>query len=105
MHGKALWLKENEADIYSAAPDTCEYTDWIIYRLTGEWTASINIASLRWYYDRNNGGFSTSPYVAVGINELFWKVSQKGLDTGTVGWGLFKGGDNRLGLSPGISCC
>src|SRR3954447_22250416 len=57
MPSKALWLKMNEPDTYAAAKHICEYTDWMTHRLTGEWTASINVASVRWYHDRNTGGF------------------------------------------------
>ena len=88
MPCKALWLKENEPDIYSAATHICEYTDWMTHRLTGEWTASINIASLRWYYDRNNGGFPASLYQAVELDDLLEKFPPKVLDMGTVVGGL-----------------
>jgi sugar (pentulose or hexulose) kinase len=65
-------LKENEPEIYHAAAHICEYTDWMTHRLTGEWTASINIASLRWYYDRNNGYIATYPQ----MRDLMHDVAQ-----------------------------
>lgn len=88
MPCKALWLKENEPDIYHAATHICEYTDWMIHRLTGEWTASANIASLHWYYDRSNGGFPASLYHAIELDDLFEKFPQRVLDMGTVVGGL-----------------
>lgn len=102
MPCKALWLKENEPDIYNAAIHICEYTDWMSHRLTGEWTASINIASLRWYYDRNNGGFPASLYQEVVLDDLLEKFPQKVLDMGTVVGGLSKKAAEELGLPPGI---
>lgn len=102
MPCKALWLKENEPDIYRAATHICEYIDWMTHRLTGEWTASINTASLRWYYDRNNGGFPASLYQAVGLDDLLEKFPQKVLDMGTVVGGLSKKAAEELGLPPGI---
>jgi len=102
MPCKALWLKENEPDIYNAATHICEYTDWMTHRLTGEWTASINIASLRWYYDRNNGGFPASLYQAVELDDLLEKFPQKVLDMGTVVAGLSKKVAEELGLPSGI---
>ncbi len=102
MPCKALWLKENEPDIYRAATHICEYTDWMIHRLTGEWTASINIASLRWYYDRNDGGFPAGLYQAVELDDLLEKFPQKVLDMGTVVGGLSKKAAEELGLLPGI---
>src|SRR6059058_3609490 len=102
MPCKALWLKEHEPDIYRAATHICEYTDWMIHRLTGEWTASINIASLRWYYDRNKGGFPASLYQAVELDDLLEKFPPKVLDMGTVVGGLSKKAAEELGLPPGI---
>lgn len=102
MPCKALWLKEHEPDVYRAATHICEYTDWIIHRLTGEWTASINIASLRWYYDRNNGGFPASLYQALELDDLIEKFPQKVLDMGTVVGGLNRKAAEELGLPPGI---
>ena len=102
MPCKALWLKENEPDVYGAAHHICEYADWMIHRLTGEWTASVNIASLRWYYDRNNGGFPTSLYRAAELEDLLDKFPQRMLDMGTVVDGLTREAAEELGLLPGI---
>ena len=102
MPCKALWLKENESGIYRAATHICEFTDWMIHRLTGEWTASINIASLRWYYDRDNGGFPVSLYQAVELDDLLEKFPPQVLDMGTVVGGLSKKAAEELGLPPGI---
>ncbi len=101
MPCKALWLKENEPGVYAAAQHICEYTDWMTHRLTGEWTASINTASLRWYYDRNNGGFPVSLYRAVGLDDLLDKFPQQVLDMGTVVGGLSKKAAEELGLLSG----
>ncbi len=102
MPCKALWLKENEPEVYAAAEHICEYVDWLTYRLTSEWTASVNIASLRWYYDRANGGFPVSLYQAIGLEDLLNKFPQKILDMGTVVGGLTHQVAEELGLLPGI---
>ena len=39
----------------------------MIYKLTGEWTGSINMASAKYYYDRDEGGYPQSLYAAVGV--------------------------------------
>ncbi|GAC1392966.1 MAG: FGGY-family carbohydrate kinase [Ktedonobacteraceae bacterium] len=101
MPCKALWLKENEPDVYAAAQHVCEYCDWITYRLTGEWTASVNIASLRWYYDRDHGGFPQSFYRSIGLGDLLDKFPQRVLDMGTVVGGLSQKTAAELGLLPG----
>ena len=42
LPAKALWLKENEPETYNKATRFYECTDWLMYKLTGEYTASIN---------------------------------------------------------------
>ena len=101
MPPKALWLKENEPDTYSDARRICEYTDWMTHRLTGEWTASINNTSIRWYYDRDEGGWPESLYAAVGLDDLIEKFPQNVLDLGTVVGGLREEAAEELGLRPG----
>lgn len=103
MPSKGLWLKENEPDTYSAAKRICEYTDWMTHRLTGEWTASINNTSIRWYYDRNEGGWPERLYGAVGLDDLIEKFPQNVLDLGTVVGELRKDVADELGLRPGIT--
>ena len=102
MPCKALWLKENERQTYDAASHICEYTDWLIYRLTGEWTASVNIASLRWYYDRDTGGFPRAFYRGMGLEDLLDKFPARVLDMGTVVARLSRQAADELGLRPGI---
>lgn len=51
MPCKALWVKENEPDVWEKAVYVGEYNDWFMHKLTGVWAGSINNASLRWYYD------------------------------------------------------
>ena len=99
---KALWLRENEPDTYQNAARICEYLDWITHRLTGEWTASINTASFRWYYDRNEGGYPGSLYSALELDDLMDKLPQNVLDMGAVAGELSPEAAGELGLRPGI---
>ncbi len=101
MPCKALWLKENEPEVYSASKHICEYADWLTYRLTGEWTASVNIASLRWYYDRAHGGFPSSLYGAIGLEDLLDKFPQRILAMGEVAGQLTPQAAEELGLLAG----
>ena len=57
MPCKALWLKEKEPEIYARTRYLGEFEDWLTHRLTGEWVASIDNVSIRWYYDRATGGW------------------------------------------------
>ncbi len=97
---KALWLKENEPKTYQDARHICDCADWLINRLTGEWTASVNVASAKYYHDRDEGGFPVSLYEAVGIGDLLEKYPQNVLDLGVVVGGLRKGVAEELGLRP-----
>src|SRR5262245_13286760 len=42
MLPKALWLKNHEPETYRKAERIVECTDWMMYRLTGHWTLSLN---------------------------------------------------------------
>ena len=100
MPCKALWLKENEPETYNSARHVCEYTDWMTHRLTGEWTASINNVSIRWYYDRDEGGWPESLYGAVGLDDLIEKFPQDVKNLGMVVGGLREGVAEEMGLRP-----
>lgn len=99
---KALWLKRHEPEIYDAAEHVCEYTDWLMHRLTGEWTASINNASIRWYYDRAAGGLPVSLYEEVGLEDLPDKLPCRVLDMGAVAGELTARAAEELGLPAGL---
>ena len=49
---KALWLAENEPDLYARTAYFVEYTDWLVYRLTGKLALNLNTVTQRWYYNR-----------------------------------------------------
>jgi FGGY-family pentulose kinase len=98
---KVLWLKEKEPDTWRAARHVCDCGDWVIHRLTGEWAASINIASSKYYYDRDEGGFPESLYRAVGIEDLLEKYPRTVTDLGVVVGGLRADVASELGLRPG----
>ena len=102
MPSKTLWLKEREPQTYNDAAVICDYADWMTFRLTGEWTASINTASFRAYYDRDAGGWPESLYEALGIGDVLEKFPSKVLDMGTAVGGLHRAAAEELGLPEGI---
>ena len=61
MLPKALWLKRNEPELYRSAGRIVECTDWMMYRLTGEWTLSLNHVAVKWNYARPDGGWPRRP--------------------------------------------
>src|SRR5512132_1628922 len=67
---KALWIKENEPELYADAKYVVDCGDWLVHQLTGEWAASINMISSKFYYDRDEGGWPESLYGAVGGEDL-----------------------------------
>ena len=101
MPSKALWLKENERENYDNATHLVDCIDWLTFRLTGEWTASINTASFRAYYDRDEGGWPESLYEAVGLGDVIEKFPETVLDMGTAVGGLTKEAAEAMGLKEG----
>jgi FGGY-family pentulose kinase len=102
MPCKALWVKRNEPDIYQKAHTVCEYQDFLNYRLTGETSASINNASVRWYYDDLSGGFPADFYETIGLGDLIDKFPPKVLDMDEPAGRLTAGAASELGLHEGI---
>ena len=62
LPAKALWIKENQPELWNKATRFYECTDWLTYKLTGKYTASINCASARWYYNAAEGGYPVDFY-------------------------------------------
>lgn len=50
MIPKSLWMMRNQPELFRRAARICEYQDYINWRLTGRWVASLNNMSVRWYY-------------------------------------------------------
>ncbi|HEY85442.1 MAG TPA: xylulose kinase [Chloroflexi bacterium] len=102
MPCKALWIKENEPEIYQKARYVGEFTDWLTWRLTGEWVGSINNTSIRWYYDRDEGGWPESFYEQMGLGDLLPKFPPRILDMGETAGQLLPSVAEELGLPSGI---
>jgi ribulose kinase len=101
MPPKALWLKENEPETYRGAEHICDCGDWLVHRLTGQWVASVNTASTKWYYDRDERGYPESLYGAVGLDDALDKFPQDMHDLGSVVGGLRREAAEEMGLVAG----
>jgi FGGY-family pentulose kinase len=101
MPCKALWVKRHEPDIYRNSAAVCEYLDFINYRLTGRYVGSINNASVRWYYDDEEGGFPGSFYQTIGLEDLISKFPGVVLDMGNPIGQLNPSAAAELGLKAG----
>jgi len=98
---KAVWVRQNDPDTYARSGVVCEYTDWLGFRLTGHWAASVNTAAIRSYYDRNTGGWPESLYAQIGVGDLTHKLPSTVLDMGTCLGGLSAEAASDLGLRAG----
>ena len=102
LPAKALWLKKNEPDTWEKATRLYECTDWLTYRLTGKYTASINCASARWYYNSEEGGYPRDFYEKIGLCDLIDKLPPEVLPMGELVGNLTKEAAEALGLVEGI---
>lgn len=98
---KALWLKEEEPDTYHRAAHIVECTDWLTFRLTGRWTANINTASIRAYYDAHNGGWPVGFYEEIGLGDVIERLPTDVLALGVPVAGLSSEVAAELGLQAG----
>jgi FGGY-family pentulose kinase len=101
MPCKALWIKRHQPEIYQEAAAVCEYLDYMNYRLTGEYVGSINNASVRWYFDDEEGGFLQSFYEKINLEDLVAKFPSKVLDMAVPVGQLTKSAATDLGLQEG----
>ncbi|HHW01717.1 MAG TPA: xylulose kinase [Thermoanaerobacterales bacterium] len=99
---KALWLKENEPENYKKAFKVIECIDWLNYKLTGEWTTSINTASIRGYYDNKRGGWPVDFYEKIGLDDIIDKYPSNVYPLGKNIGVLTKEAARDLGLKEGI---
>ncbi|MCF6343165.1 MAG: carbohydrate kinase [Devosiaceae bacterium] len=98
MIPKALWLKRNEPQIFNKAHRICEYQDYLSYKLTGEWVASLNNVGLRWHYSTQRGGWATSLLKALDFEELQGKWPQRVVAPGKIIGTLRASAAEELGI-------
>lgn len=112
MIPKALWIKQNDPQVWENAKTICEYQDFINYKLTGELVASACNAAARWHWDGNEctkdprqrnpyPGRPISLYKKLNIPELADKLPGKCLSMGDVVGRLTKDAAEHLGLNEG----
>ena len=101
MLPKALWLKRHERDIYRQAARIVECTDWMMHRLTGEWTLSLNHVAVKWNYARPDGGWPLDLMANVGLDDLPTKWPKEIVPLGRGEGKLSRAASEELGLNPG----
>jgi len=100
MIPKAMWLKRNEPAVYEHAPVICEGTDWMMHRLTGEWTASLNCATCKWNYARPQGGWPDSLLRTLDMTELRERWPSNVLPMGQQAGRITMRAAEEIGLVP-----
>jgi ribulokinase len=102
MIPKSLWMKRHQPELFANAARICEYQDYINWRLTGRWVASLDNASIRWHYQSREGGVPRSLIETLGLSELEEKWPSRIVRPGDVIDVLTKDAAAHLGLQPGI---
>ena len=112
MTPKALWIRQNEPDVWEKAKTICEYQDFINFKLTGEICASSCNAATRWHWDGEEcleqpnpkneyPGRPISMYKKLGIPELVDKLPQKCIPMGDLVGRLTKEAAGHLNIPEG----
>jgi sugar (pentulose or hexulose) kinase len=102
MIPKALWMKRRQPELFQRAARICEYQDYINWRLTGRWVASLNNMAVRWHYQSREGGLPLSLLDSLGLAELAEKWPPLIVRPGDVIDVLTRPAAEHLGLAPGI---
>ncbi|MBE6483318.1 MAG: xylulose kinase [Actinomycetaceae bacterium] len=71
---KALWVKENEPDIWARTKWVLDAPDWIGFTLTGRACVNLTSASLKMYHNNDHGGFPVEFYAQLGLDDLMDKM-------------------------------
>lgn len=102
MIPKAMWLRNNQPDVYEQADLIIEGTDWLMHRLTGEWAASLNNVTCKWNYASVDGGWPTQLLSSLDFSELVDKWPSTVLPMGEKAGLLTPEAAAELGLPAGI---
>lgn len=70
---KAMWVKKHEPEVFEKAAVICDETDWLVNKLTGQWTMSVAHAAGKYFYDGDHGGWPQSLYSAVDAQDILAK--------------------------------
>ena len=100
MIPKAMWLKRHEPEVYERAEVICEGTDWLMHRLTGNWTASLNCTTCKWNYARPEGGWPERLLATLEMSELLERWPSEVLPMGRPAGHVTMRAAEEIGLLP-----
>lgn len=103
---KLLWLKENRPDMFKAAWQFFDLTDYLTWRATGSLARSVCTVTCKWTYLGHDRGWDASYFNTIGLGELakddFFRIGSQVVDPGTaLGDGLNAQAASDLGLIAG----
>ena len=103
---KLLWLKENRRQIFDAAWQFFDLTDFLTWKATGSLARSSCTVTCKWTYLAHETRWDPAYFRQIGIEELadenFVRIGQEVVDPGTaLGTGLTAAAAGELGLVPG----
>ena len=113
MTPKALWIRQNEPEIWEKAKTIAEYQDYINHKLTGRICASSCNAATRWHWDgeecikicTDNNPYPGRPlslYKSLGIPELADKLPKECIPMGALVGYLAEDAASHLNLPAGL---
>ncbi len=100
MIPKAMWIKENEPEVYGQADKIVESIDWLNYKLTGRWVGCMNNVTCKWNYATPEGGWSPDLLRQLGVEDLHDRWPAEILPVAEAVGPLLPSVAETLGLSP-----
>lgn len=104
MIPKALWIKQNEPDIWNRAQYICEKQDWLNFKLTNTYVSSGCNVAARWHWDASkaaksqNEGRPLSMLKKIGMEDILQKWPQRCVRMGECVGPLTDSAANHMGL-------
>jgi len=103
---KLLWLLENKPEVFAAAWQFFDLTDFLTWRATGDLSRSTCTVTCKWTYLAHERRWDESYFRTVGLgvlaDEAFARIGQAVVDPGTpLGAGLTAAAAAALGLQVG----
>ena len=96
---KAMWISENEPDIYDEARYIGESVDYLTWKLTDQWLGSRLNATCKWNYDSRTGALPHELYGLLGVPDLGDKLASDIRAVGSVAGRVSASAASELGLS------
>jgi FGGY-family pentulose kinase len=105
---KLLWLQEYRPDVFAAAWQFMDLTDFLTWRATGDLARSICTVTCKWTYLGHEARWDPSYFEAAGLGDLasdgFARIGTTVVDPGSaLGHGLTAEAAEAFGLLPGTA--